>query len=257
MNLLYGIIMKSMFVISLVLLFCITLNVQTVCAEEQSDSLSSFIQNMFQRHQGITLCSDPSVSTQSMGTNVYRYLESNNLLEDANPQIVATAIWTLYPCPFSPNRAELAPATSEDIEGVWLFPESSQKLRFGPASSQKSPAGSLPVTCEAVGYYSNGELRNAIFAGKQKCPFQKVSDLDESRKNPRVSDWSLLRNGRVIVTRTDVGNHIEEWDVYIAKTSFSANDTDFNKGDLLAYLRKAKGNTVNASTQFRHLKRLN
>lgn len=249
--------MKSKFFTSLVLFLFIFLNGQTVNAQEQSDSLSSFIQKMFQRNQGTTLCSDPATSVKSMHSNVFSYLENNNLLKETDPKVIATVIWTLYPCPFSPNRAELTPATSEDIVGVWLFPESSQKLRFGPTSKQKSPAGPVPVKCDAVGYYPNGELRSAIFAGEQKCPFKKASDMDNARKNPRVSDWSLPRNGRIIVTRTDVDNHIEEWDVYTVITSFSANEVEFEKEDLLAYLRKAKGNNVNASTQFRHWKRLN
>lgn len=248
--------MKSISFTSIVLLFFIFFNAQTIRAQEQSNSLSSFIQKMFERNQGTTLCSAPTTSAKSIHSNIFNYLENNNLLKKADPKVIATVIWTLYPCPFSPNRTELTPATSKDITGVWLFPESSQKLRFGPTSKQKSPAGPVPVKCSAIGYYPNGELRSAIFAGEQKCPFTKAPDMDDARKNPRVSEWSLPRNGRLIVTRTDVDNHIEEWDVYTVITSFSASEVDFKKGDLLAYLRKAKGNNVNASTQFRHWKRL-
>ena len=110
--------MKSIPFASLVFLFFIVLNTQTVSAQEQSVSLSSFIQKMFQSHHGTTLCSDSGASTESMRSNVVSYLENSNLLRDADPNVIATAIWTLYPCPFSPNRSELAPATSEEIVGV-------------------------------------------------------------------------------------------------------------------------------------------
>ncbi len=250
--------MKKLTLSCLIISSFLILNSQTLFAQEQTDPLNLFIQKMLLMHQGKTLCPDPAISTNSIRSNIVNYLEDTYLKKNgtANANVIATAIWTLYPCPFSPNRSDLKLATFKDIEGVWLFPESSQKLRFGPKSNQKSPTGPIPVKCDAIGYFPNGELRSIIFAGKDECPFKKASDMDVARKNPQVSNWSLLRDGRVSVTRTDIENHIEEWDVYAVVTSFSANDVQFNKGDLLAYLRKENGNSVNASTQFRHWKRL-
>jgi len=80
--------------------------------------------------------------------------------------------------------------------------------------------------------------------------------MDIARKNPLVSTWKLLRAGRIGVTRTDVANHIEEWDVYTVLTSFDMFGVNFETGDLLAYIRKENGNELGAATQFRHLKRL-
>lgn len=249
--------MKSTTLAFLLAFSFLGLNTQTSFAQEiQPDPLSKFLQDMFQMHQGKTLCSDGTASLKSIRANVANYLKVNGLVATATPPVVATALWTLYPCPFSPFRSELRPATANDIEGVWLFPEGSQKLRFGPNSSQKSPAGPLPVKCDAVGYYSNGELRHAVIAGQAKCPFEKAADLDVARKNPRVSNWSLLRDGRIGVTRTDVANHIEEWDVYSVVTPFSVNDVQFVAGDLIAYVRRENGNEAGVATQFRHLQRL-
>lgn len=224
--------------------------------EAKKDSLTPFIQKMFQQHEGKTLCSVPETSFASIRSSLLSYLAENKSNQKVSGTTVATALWTLYPCPFSPNRTELEPATLKDIKGVWVFPESSQKLRFGPNSNQKAPTAPLPVKCEAIAYYPNGEMRNAIFAGQQKCPFEKAIDMDAARKNPIVANWSLLQDGRVCITRSDVKNHTEEWDLYSVVTTFSTNGVQFEKGDLLAYLRKENGNKVNAATQFRHLKRL-
>lgn len=249
--------MKSTTLVFLFLFSFLGQNMRSAFAQESlPNPLSEFILGMFRMHQGKTLCADGSTMFSSIRSNVANYLKVNDLLAKATPPVVATAVWTLYPCPFSPSRSELRPAGANDIEGVWLFPESSQKLRFGPNSPQKSPAGPLPVKCDAVGYYSNGELRHAVIAGQAKCPFEKAADLDIARKNPRVSDWALLRDGRIGVNRTDVANHIEEWDVYAVVTPFAVNDVQFLAGDLIAYARKENGNKFGAATQFRHLQRL-
>lgn len=114
----------------------------------------------------------------------------------------------------------------------------------------------MPVKCDAVGYYPDGELRHAMSAGKSKCPFEKAADLEDARKNPRVASWSVLRDGRISVSRTDVANHIEEWDVYAVTSPFSVYDVQFAVGDLVAYVRRENGNEVGAATQFRHLQKL-
>lgn len=225
--------------------------------ERQPDPMTKFIQDMVQMHQEKTLCIDKTSSVQATRANVITYLKTTGEDNSVTPKALATAMWTLYPCPFSPFRQELRPALDNDIEGVWLFPGSSQKLRFPPQSSRQSPAGPVPVKCDAVGYYANGELRHAVIAAQaMTCPFEKAADLDVARKNPRVADWALLRPGRIGVKRTDVANHIEEWDVFSVVTPFSANEVQFAAGDLVAYVRKENGNEVGAATQFRHLKRL-
>jgi hypothetical protein len=220
------------------------------------DPLSKIIWEIFQKQQATTMCSVGDNTLETIRANVVDYLKGKGSSETVSSQSVAMALWALYPCPFSPARPELRLATNKDIAGVWLFPESSQKFRFAPQSPLWSSIGPAPVRCDAVGYYPNGELRHAMISGRVECPFKKASDMDIARKNPRVSDWTLLREGRISVTRTDIANHIEEWDVYTVVLPFTMYDVRFLEGDLIAYIRRENGNEVGAATQFRHLQRL-
>ena len=80
--------------------------------------------------------------------------------------------------------------------------------------------------------------------------------MDVARKNPIVSRWSMVRDGRVGVARTDVQNHIEEWDIYVVTQPFAFRELKLQPGELVAYIRRENGNEVGAATQFRHLQRL-
>ena len=84
----------------------------------------------------------------------------------------------------------------------------------------------------------------------------QAADLDAARKNPQVSTWTLLEEGRIAVTRTDVAGHVEEWDVFTVTRPFVLQEVTFAEGDLAAYIRRENGNAVGAATQFRHLQRL-
>ena len=221
---------------------------------QEPDSMDRFIQDLVQMHQEKSMCVE-SDSLSSVRGNVVTSLRMMGE-QTVTPHALAKVVWTLYPCPFSPFRSEVRLATEKDIEGAWVFPESSQKLRFPPKSGRESPAGPLPVKCDAVGYFPGGEQRHAIIAGQIACPFEKASDLEPLRKNPIVSTWTLRNPGRIAVTRTDVANHVEEWDVFFVVQTFVFKDVQFSSGDLAAYVRKENGNDVGAATQFRHLKRL-
>lgn len=227
----------------------------SLAQEAPSDPLNKFIFEMFQMHHGKTLCVDASTSLNAVRKTLTDHMQAK-VAETATPQAVATAMWQLFPCPFSPLRAELRPAKADDIVGSWLFPEGSQKLRRGPRLNQASPTRPLRVKCDAVGYFPNGELRHAVVAGVPKCPFEASADLDVARKNPRVSSWAMLREGRLGVTRTDVVGHIEEWDVFAVAAPFTFDEVRFAAGDLVAYVRRENGNEIGAATQFRHLQRL-
>lgn len=231
------------------------IGVATNISAQESDPMGKFIQDTAQMNQDKSMCVDDPYS-QMVRSNLIKYLQAKGEPNSVTPKALAMAMWELYPCPFSPFRSELHLATQKDVKGVWLFPESSQKLRFPSKSGRQSPTGPAPIKCDAVGYYPNGELRHAIIAGQIACPFGKATDLDVARKNPVVSTWSMLRPGRISVTRTDVANHIEEWDVFSVVAPFSLNDVQFSVGDLIAYVRRENGNDVGAATQFRHLKRL-
>lgn len=66
----------------------------------------------------------------------------------------------------------------------------------------------------------------------------------------------MLRDGRLNVSRTDVPNHVEEWDIFLATQDFEARGLLVKQGDLVAYLRKERGNELNVSTMFWHLQKL-
>lgn len=220
------------------------------------DPLGNFIMDMFKRDQGDTLCTEGPAELAQIRATLAEHFKGTDPQQHVPAKEVAIALWTRYPCPFSPYRPELRPAKAKDIEGVWLFPESSQKYRFGPRSGRKPPPGSPPVRCDAVGYYPNGEQRHAVIAGQPGCPFRTAAGIDLSEANQRVASWSMLRDGRVSVARTDVEGHIEEWDVFVVIAPFQVRDLKLQPGELISYLRRESGSELNAATQFLHLQRL-
>jgi hypothetical protein len=222
------------------------------------DVFRGVIQQIGAAENGQNLCFGPGASVGTVRPVVEAELEKAGVRGLPTPNQVAVAMFTAYPCPFSPARVELRPASNADVNGAWVYPEGSQKLRYPP----KSPAWnsvetkSLPIKCEGIGYYAEGEARTARIVGTQvSCPFFKAADMEIGRKNPRVAEWALS-NGRLAITRTDVQGHVEEWEVFTVMTPFAAGNLQFGAGDLVAYLRKERGSDFNAATQFRHLQRL-
>lgn len=227
--------------------------------EAQVAQLDKFILDTFKAHEGKTLCMLGDVPVGTVRGMVVEQLKAFGVATGQAPTQaqVESAIWTLFPCPFSPFRAELVPATAKDVEGVWLFPHDAQPYRYGPKSAQQPTIPEKAIACEAVGYYPKSELRTGVVMGANTpCPFHKASDLAAARKRPRVASWAMLSNGRLKVTRTDDKDHVEEWDVYVATKAFAALNLQVKAGDLIAYLRREKDNDVNAATEFRHLQRL-
>ena len=225
--------------------------------QAQVAQMDSFIADMFSAHQGKTLCMLGNVPVPVVRTMIFDVLKSLDVSGTATQPQVETAVWTTFPCPFSPLRAEVLPATAKDIEGAWLFPHDSQPYRFGPRSPQQPSDPAKAIACEAVGYFPGGELRTgAVLGAKTTCPFRKAADLNPARKAPRVAGWAMVSDGRIRVTRSDNKDYIEEWDVYVVTRSFQALNMEIKAGDLIAYLRRDKDNDVNAATEFRHLQRL-
>ena len=66
----------------------------------------------------------------------------------------------------------------------------------------------------------------------------------------------MANNGKVKISRTDVPNHIEEWEMFVVVRPHTRYGVSFDVGDLVAYLRRNEGNESYAATLFRHLKRL-
>ncbi|HUN67318.1 MAG TPA: hypothetical protein VMU46_00860 [Burkholderiales bacterium] len=221
--------------------------------------MDNFILDMFKAHKGKTLCMLGDVPVGKIRGMVVEMLKVYGVAagQSAAQEQVETAVWTLFPCPFSPFRAEVLPATAKDVEGVWLFPHDAQPYRYGPNSSQQPTSPDKAGSCEAVGYYPKGELRTAVVMGANTpCPFQKAADLAPARKRPRVASWEMIRDGRLKVTRTDVNDYVEEWDIFVATKAFAALNMQIKAGDLIAYLRRDMDNNVNAATEFRLLQRL-
>lgn len=224
--------------------------------DDSSDPLSRLIWDMFQMRRGKTLCLADATPLPAVRANVANQLRRMGAGADPSRQAVAVALWTLYPCPFSPLRSELRPATETDIQGVWLFPEDSQRLRSWLRVARRPADGAPAARCDAVGYYPNGELRHAVVGNPAPCPFRKAADLEAAVQDPASSHWSLLRDGRIRITRGDPVDQVEEWDVYSVLAPFQVEDVQFKAGDLVAYARREAGNEVNAATQFHHLRRL-
>jgi hypothetical protein len=238
-----------------ILLAC-SLNAATASPQSQdqtfvADPLAQRVLFMLKNHAGKTLCLPRPASAMDIRQELLPELEAKGGV-NASSQDVATAMWTRYPCPFSPARPELRVAARSDVEGAWLFPEGSQRLRYGPQVPPRFPT----VKCEVVRYFPGGRLQTAQFAGQWACPFTEVSSLEAASKLPAVASWDLKEGGRLVVHRSDVADHVEEWDVFVVTQPFSIAGTDFRPGDLLEYLRKEKGNDFNAATQFRHLQAL-
>lgn len=222
---------------------------------EQPDSLAQHVLFMLKSHGGKTICLSKPGTVFDVRREVLADYPELGDTDQVSPEVVARAMWTQYPCPFSPRRVELRAATAADIQGAWLFPETSQRLRFGPQSQVNRPAG-MSVKCESVAYFEPNELRVAQVMGQIACPFSTAADLAPQRKNPLVSTWELRDGGRLVVHRSDVPGHIEEWDTYAVTEDFTMYGITFKAGDLLQYMRRGRGNEFNATTQFRHLQAL-
>lgn len=219
--------------------------------------IGKFILDMFNAHEGKTLCSVGNVPLNAVRDRVVEHLKATGAGESVTQDAVEKAVWTLFPCPFTPFRSELIPATAKDIEGAWLFPHDSQPYRYGPKSPQQPTSADQAVACEVVGYFPGGELRTgAVLGAKNTCPFRKAADLAPARKRPRVASWTMSPEGRLKVTRSDINDHVEEWDVYSVTRSFQSLNMEIKAGDVVAFKRRDKDNDFNASTEFRHLQPL-
>ena len=230
---------------------------QTKEREAAAAQLDKFIVDLFNVHQGNTLCMLGNVPVPVVRSMVLEQLKTSGVTGSATPLQVETAIWTRFPCPFSPYRPELLRATAKDTEGAWLFPHDSQPYRYGPKSPQQPTDPAKAIACEAVGFFPNGELRTgAVLGAKRACPFRKAADLNPARKAPRVASWAMVSDGRIRITRSDLKDYVEEWDVYLATKTFHALNMEIMAGDLVMFQRRGQGNEVNAATEFRHLQRL-
>ena len=219
------------------------------------DLAESALISSFQRDSGNILCAQKNSSLKEMRTLLDPYIKNIDIDDPASYPALAVAVYTAFPCPFSPIRTELRPAVRDDLIGSWLFPDASLRLRHGPKSPAWREYPGLPaIKCEAVAFNESGEYRVAQIRGQSACPTEKF--MQAMRALPKVQAWAILPNGRVKITRTDEPTEFEEWEVYAVQAPFEFFSIKFAVGDLVAYLRRHPGNEINAATTFRHFQPL-
>ncbi|MDD5241448.1 MAG: hypothetical protein PHG47_06975 [Sulfuricella sp.] len=232
-------------------LFTFTAIAQSASPDLANDALVS----TFQRDSGNVLCSPKNATLKEMRALLDPYIKDIDLANPNSYPALAVAVYTAFPCPFSPLRPELRPAAKEDLIGSWLFPDASLRLRHGPKSPAWRETPGMPyIKCEGLTFHETGEYRVAQIRGQLACPTE--IDMQAMRSLPKVSSWILLPNGRVKIARTDVPTQTEEWEVYAVQTPFEFFSIKFAVGDLVVYLRRHLGNEINAATTFRHLQPL-
>jgi hypothetical protein len=246
---------KRLFAIAL-----ITLSLAGYAQDGPKDVADEALLSAFQRDYGIVLCPyGKSGSLRDLRDVLEPHIAG---FDPKDRNLYATfvkAVYTAFPCPFTPLRPELRPATKRDVTGVWLVPNASGRLRHGPKSTAwTKPAGLPPIKCEGIVLHVSGVYRVAQLRADPKgdLPCPQLEQLKELEGTPSESSWQLVAGNRIRVTRTDIPGHFEEWEAFAVATSFTFSGIAFNVGDVVAYLRGEQGNEINASTTFRHLQRL-
>lgn len=224
----------------------------------RSDSFGQFTEEVKAKHNLRSMCIHSSMTTEEIRGLVMGYAISHGAKKVLDADMVMRALWHHFPCPFPSDIPELRTPTQEEVTGAWIFPTSSQLLRYTSRDNTVSPmGGTTPVQCEALALLPDGEHDQVYFmVTNEACPYKKASDLKRFREEVRITSWSLSKDGILKVTHTDKPDHLEEWEVRMVVTPFTIVDVNFEKGDLVTYLRRHLGNDVWASTEFRHLKRM-
>lgn len=244
--------MLSRFVIAISLFWSATLS---YAQERNADVVDKVIAGLFTKQGGKFLCLSQNESHAAIRATVMKSLKGVDLKEKGSEDTISKVIYTEFPCPFSPDRPELRPAKIADITGMWLFPEASQRYRYGPKSPLwESRAGLPPIRCEGIFYGANGRLVVDQAVGEAACP--TAEKMKKMEAQPKTESWSLIRDGRIRVNRTDPPNDFEEWDIFVVKKDFDFAGTKFRQGDLVEYRRREKGNEFNVATMFRHLQKM-
>jgi hypothetical protein len=224
---------------------------QTANQDPQGAALVS----VFQRDNGRLVCPPgANLGLTEMKSHFAPFAEGIPVDASGSYPLLAKAVYAAFPCPFSPKRAELAPASKEDLAGAWTMPPASVRLRFPPRSPEWQAAPGVPdIKCEGVLVEPTGEYRVMQVRGEGACP--TAGSLAAMKQLPRVSTWEFLPNGRMRITRSDAPSHVEEWEVHVVRSPFTFASVNFAPGDLVAYLRHVPGNNLGAATAFRHLQR--
>lgn len=231
---------------------------QTAPPSKSKTFSEALLLGLFERNNLSTLCLEKGMSATELVEAFRPHLSPLTAEERDSMHAVTSAIFTAFPCPFSPQRPELSPARKEDLVGYWLFPRETIHLKFGSASpAWKQYPANTPWKCEGISFIDSGRYHVMGMLANGPCP--TAAALKSMEAFPNVQSWELIDNGKVRITRTDVPEAWEEWDIYRVTKPFTVKSVGrtFEQGDLLAYQRASKNNPVNIAEQFRHLRRLN
>ena len=229
---------------------------QSLPADQPVPSMDDFrgvIARFAQDYSGGALC----VGGESVGSVrpvVEADLRAHGIDGLPTPRQVFASMATRFPCPFSPYRGGIRAATADDLAGAWSTPPGSELLAVPP--KRREAQGTPPLRCEAFGWFSAGEARHAEFRGTAACPFRRADDLAQARALPVVVRWRLPQPGHVVLTRSDVPGHVEEWETFVVESGFEFSGVRFQPGDVLSYQRRSPGNDSGAAARFRHLRKL-
>ncbi|MCX7257130.1 MAG: hypothetical protein NTZ64_10445 [Polaromonas sp.] len=236
-------------------IFLVALPIFAMAQDATLDLADRTLISQFQANNADVLCSSKNSSLKEMRALLDPFIKGIDVANQASYPALAVAVYTAFPCPFSPLRPELRLSVKEDFIGNWLFPDTSMRLRHGPKSpAWRQTPGMPPIKCEGISFYDSGDYRVAQIRGDFSCPTE--NDMQAIRSLPKVSSWSVLPNGRVKISRTDVPAQFEEWEIYAVQVPFELFSIKFAVGDLVAYLRRQPGNEINAASTFRHLQKL-
>jgi hypothetical protein len=141
-------------------------------------------------------------------------------------------------------------ATRDEIVGSW------EMVPLSPARQPNVIANPWPAPCQWYRYSSSGTVFNM---NESPGPCRKTSsqDLDKAAANlSPVVFWkyeisTATSKGVLVVTRTDVKNYVEYWNVHVVTQA----TPEFKSGDLLMYLMKIDSGKAVVSW-IRHLRRI-
>ncbi|MCB5206548.1 hypothetical protein [Methylovorus mays] len=148
------------------------------------------------------------------------------------------------------------PANKDEIVGFW---------RLIPVAEYRKPhqitPDPWPSMCQWFAYYDDGSLKT-IEKLREPCGNLSNASLSEAMKNtPAIISWKhsaaakLTQQPSLIsVTRSDVKNYLELWDVLYVTEAFPKEKPEFLPGDLILNLVDMK---TGKALYIRHLRRLN
>jgi hypothetical protein len=179
------------------------------------------------------------------------------MIWNLTPRQVFVIMVSRLPCPVSPYREELRPATAADLQGMWVTPDGSQTLSQPHRVLAESKLSAL--RCEAVGFFGGGEARAIELRGndpRAACTIGTAASMEADRAKAKTTTWGFDTPGRLTITRSDVADHEEWWETYVVETPFSFRGYEMAKGDVMSYLRKSPDAPPGVATRFRHLRKL-